>query len=382
MSHHPGNPGDLGPSKAELIESLAQDARVKQEARMLPTDRKLTHEEIAGVRAHVREYLEKHNVPANEVAKKISRSASVVTQFLNATYAGNCDKIARLLNTFVEQHARGLDPGLARGFVSTRIAEDILGVCRMAQATRTVNLVYGPAGVGKSVCFRACEAGLIVGAAHIEVTEGSRNPGQFIKAWARRLNLKFGGSIGDVEDRVIDALRGSDRLQMIDEAHRLRKEAVEIVRDVHKQANVGVVLGGTYDIEANINDFHENYGQMESLVNVRYDILAQHQQTGEPLFTVDEVIRFASSMGLRLTGDAAEWLGDRIGLIPGYGGLRKAERLLWAARIIANRVEKSDRVAIDVKHLKAAMRQNEGLSHYERMEHRVKAALERRVATS
>jgi DNA transposition AAA+ family ATPase len=365
--------------RPNIIETLAQDARVRMEARMLPTDRDLTKAEIAQVRARAAEYFEQHKLSGTEVGRKIARAPSSITEFLRDKFVGNEDKLARLIHEFIEIHSRGVESGFSKEFVSTSIAEGIIALCKMAAATRTVNLVYGPAGVGKSIVFRACAEALIPGSAHIEITEGARAPAQFARMWARRLKLSAKGCLGEVEDRIITALTGSDRLQMIDESQRLSNSAFEVVRDVHKQSGVGIVLGGTVDIEGKVNDFHEHYGQWESLVNIRYDILAKQQDRGEPLFTPGEIVKFAATMQLKLTPRAVDWLGDRIGSIPGYGGLRKAKSLLYTASLMA----KHDGAAtIDLKHLRAAFVQNEGKAHYELMERRLVEAQRRKVAVA
>jgi DNA transposition AAA+ family ATPase len=361
-----------------LMDSLAQDARVQVEAWMLPTNRTLTPEEISAVRDKVREYIAKHDLKISKVAKSIGYGTATVSQFLSGKYNGTNETIARELNTFVDQHGAGRDPGMPAGFISTKIAERIIGVMKHAQRTRTVALIYGPAGVSKSLCAKAATQGLIAGSMHVECMKTAGNPGGFLRQFARMLGIGVSTRVSEIQFQIIERLRDTDRLVIIDEAHYLNADALHVVRDIQKQAGIGVALMGTRDIDQKMDDFSQFYGQMERLVSVRYDILEESQQSGEPLFTVDEVIALAQSARLRLTSDAATWLQMRAN-IPGWGGLGKAATLLATARVLA---KKRNTDTIDVRDLAAAYRANEGLTHYERAEHKIADAARKKVAVA
>lgn len=317
-----------------IISQLAQDARYCEEARMLPPDGPLAPEHLEHARKTLRMYLDEKKIPIAQAAKQIGRAPSSLSAWLVNNYGGDNDKLARLVMIFVEQHARGTKAGMPSGFITTTITERCLAVMREVQRTRTIGLIFGCAGVSKSLVCQAAEAGLIVGSVHVEATQGAHKAPQFAKLWARRLGLRFGGSLGDVEDRIITALRGSDRLQMIDEGQYLSKDALNVVRDVHKQAGVGVILMGTVDVDRAVDDATTWYGQFARLISYRYDILEEQLSGGSPLFSVDEIVRLAASMQLRLEGDAAEFLTE-LACIPGWGGLGATATLLLKARLLA-----------------------------------------------
>ncbi|MBL0920722.1 MAG: AAA family ATPase [Phycisphaerales bacterium] len=353
------------------IDTLAQDARVSPEPRMPAKGQSPTAEQIAELRDRVNARAGQANLSNRDIARQTGLGTSTISQWRNGRYEGDVDQVARKLAYWLEQHARGERPGLPDGFVRTRVAERILGVLKDTQARRWMSVVYGPAGVGKSLCFRAALE-LIPGSVHVEVVEGASGPMHFARQWCRALGLPQHGSLYAMEMRLIDAIRGSKRLQMIDEAHYLNVRALHVIRDVHKQSGCGVVIGGTIDVEQKVDDASEFYGQLSSLLLHRYDIVGESAEDGDPLFTVDDVLKVAESMRVRLTRDGAEYASDRAS-IPGSGGLRSLVGLLYNASLVAQ----GERV--DAKLLRSCERTSQGRANYERVqlrrEQRRKAAV-------
>lgn len=333
------------PSPQErMLDMLAQEARVlkPQEARMLPDSRPLTSEEIDAIRRITAEYFESAKVAFAAIAKQIGRPQSVVSSFFGDKYKGDNEKIARAVHTLMEQAKAGADPTKPRGFVSTTIAERMMGVIRHTQRTRTIGVIYGPSGVSKSTVAQACAQGLVAGSVYVPCAEPASSMSYFLQEWCYAIG---GGRRDSSYSRfrcIVDRLKGTGRLQLIDDVQLLSAKAINAIRDIHKQADVGVVLLGTHDAEAKLNDFHEQYGQMERLRSGTYDILEEHQETGRPLFDTDEVASFVSSMQLRIAPDALDHLTD-LANEPGWGGLGTLRVVLEKASIAA-RHRKASRI--------------------------------------
>jgi len=324
---------DSRESERRVIDALAQRDQIIEEARMLPFDGDLTQDQIDHARDTLGAYLTSKKLTIDDVAKQTSRSASSITQFLDNAYRGDNSRLARLIVAWVEQHARGETSGMPSGYISTAVTRRMYAVMRKVHSTRTVGLIVGPAGVSKSVMCESAASGLIPGAVHIECVSGSHSASQFAKMWARRLGCGSTGALGVVEEAIIKRLRGTDRLQLIDEAFYLSRAALNVVRDVHKQAHVPIVLIGTRDVEEAVDDARLWYGQWTRLISLRYDILEDQQMDGQPLFTVDDIHRFASKMGLKLTGAGAE-RATEIACIPAFGGLGILSVILLNASIL------------------------------------------------
>ena len=355
------------PTGHTVADQLAHEARA-QEARMLPDEGPLTPEQLAWARAAIGTYVQERGLALKAVAKQAAIGESTLSFWLSDKYSGNNDRIARTLVRWMRQHQDGERSGMPVGYVSTRVAERMLGVLRAVQRTGTMGAVVGPSGTSKSVVCRAAASGLIVGAAHVELTVAHRSPSAVARLLSHRLmNKNRHTSMAHAVESLIEHLAGSGRLLIIDEAHFMSRGACTLVRDVHKQTGCPVVLVGTRDVLDTVNDFDEFRGQFSRLFSYVYNVTAECQATGDPLYTVDEVARLAKSMGLRLTGDGAELLTELTNIL-GWGGLGKCAMLLLNARLLAGEA------AISERHLSRALREMEGAAGFERVELRRKRA--------
>lgn len=323
---------------------------------MLPADGPISEIQHRQVRDAFRLYQESKGITLADVGRQIGRSGSTLSQWLSGTYAGDNDAVSRLIAVFMDQHARGEKPGMPRGFVNTTIVKRMIGVLRKVQSTQTMGVIYGPAGVSKSVVCRAAESGLIVGSTHIECELSTRTPTQMAALWAETLGLKVRYSLGHLERAIINHLKGTKRLQMIDEAQYLSKDSLNVVRDVHKKTGCGIVLVGTIDVNQRVDDASAFYGQFSRLIAYRYDIVEEQESGGDPMFTVQNVVEMAAAMQLRLTGDGAEHLTE-LACMPGWGGLGAAATLLLRAKILAKGL------AISAKHMIDADTSYQGRKH-------------------
>ncbi|MCR9217341.1 MAG: AAA family ATPase [bacterium] len=330
----------------KALEAIEQDARVIKAARKLPVNGPLSQQQINEARTNALDYIERHELTHKQVSRGIGlKSPSTVTEVLNGTYKGKPDAIIRKINAWVEQHARGQDSDRPQLFVSTKVVEQIFKIIRNTIRTRKTAVIFGPAGVSKTtVCLEAARTE-IVGSVHIPCNATCTSLTSFSKLWCKCLGTSTGGSNGDRFDRIVEVLKDSDRCQLIDDAHKLLPsrsrdirvstsycKSLEFIFDVHDAAGVPIVLFGTIEIDQAIGDEQGWAGQLSSRVKSRYSITQSAQQSGRPLFTKDDVIAFAKSIGptFRLTGGAADLLASLCS-IPGNGGLRRVENILSTA---------------------------------------------------
>lgn len=299
---------------------------------MLPIDQKLTKEQTRKARDDFAAYLKRKDLSLKLVSRQTARAHRSIEDWMQGRFFGDADKMTRTLVAWMEQHARGESSGMPQGFISTSVTTKMYAVLREVVRTRTCGLITGPAGVSKTIMCQAAEAGLIPGSLHVECFQGCHAPRSFAEHWARRLGCRTSGSLGQIQMAMVNELRGSDRLQMIDEAHYLSPHALNIVRDTHKLASVPIVLVGTRDVEDATNDRKQWYGQWTRLISHRYDILEGQEADGDPLFTIEEIHRFAASMQIKLTGDGAE-SATEIACMPGLiGGLGALAMILLNAK--------------------------------------------------
>lgn len=350
---------DNRPLGHSVADALARERRA-EEARMLPESGPLNEEQLAYARRQVAAFIAAKELTLKQVARELGRGESTLNQFINDKYPGDEDKLARELVRWMRAREEGHRAGMPTGFVSTKIAERMLGVIHGVYRTGTMGAILGPSGISKTVVCRAAEA-MFPGAVYCELTSAQRTPGSILRMLADIHKIRGRSKSQDVVlAALIESLKGSNRVHLVDEAHMLSKPGLLILRDIHKQAGLPMVFVGTRDFFDVINDFTEFHGQISRLFSFTYNVTEECADSGNPLYTVDEVIRFAKSMQLRLAGDAAEFITELCN-IPGWGGLGKASMLLLTAKVLAG----VDPGRIELKHVQSALRQMAGATGFQ-----------------
>lgn len=346
----------------DILDQLQEEARRLRVARKLP-EGKLTWDWIARVQEDFRAFKEKHALSLHDVAKRLGSgySASVLSQFLSMAsdqdYIGDIDRIVRGVNAFMEQFARAKDSPRPAGFVETRVAKRMLTTVHNAVELRAIGLIYGPSGIGKSLTLQAAHA-MFPGSIMLRTRSTTRGVGGMAKQIAAEMRLRAKTTF-EIQAKLIDALKGTDRPLFIDEAHQLHHGALEFLRDLHDECEIPMVLAGTVKLEETISDTERWYGQFASRTALRCDIAEDWQPESKhkkPLFTVDEILKVFQSDKVRLTDDGALML-MKIANCMGIGCLRLCRQVVFVAAKLANGE------ALNAAILSKVMRQMHGRVH-------------------
>ncbi|MGE5606544.1 MAG: AAA family ATPase [Bacteroidota bacterium] len=189
------------------------------------------------IRDLIREHMETTGKSQRVVAKAIGVSDATLSGFIRGSYAGDMHEVAGKIINYLNRHeARQTVPEEPQ-FVETSIAKEVFTVTEFAHNHNKIGLIYGDAGVGKTLALTTYAA------AHPDVI--------FVRA---RVNLKSARAIlNEIADKlgkvnVIEALTGTGRLLIIDEAQRLTYSALEALRDIHDECGIGIVFSGNKDI--------------------------------------------------------------------------------------------------------------------------------------
>lgn len=332
-------------TQQRVLNALEQDAQVIRAARKLPMTGTISPEQAEDARLNAINYIKANELTRKTVAKGIGLSVSVVTEALNGKYKGDSTDVIRKINNWVEQHARSKDSDRPQCFVSTTVARHMLRIIEDTMRTRSTAVIYGPAGVSKTtICLEAARV-YHVGSIHIPCNVTCTSLASFSRLWCKCLGVAPGGSNADRFDRIVEVLKDTTRCQMIDDAQKLlpsrsrsvrssetTSKSLEFIFDVHDATGAPIVFFGTTEVAQAIGDERMHLGQLSSRVKSRYSITLAAMEDGRPLFTAEEVIEFASSIGpqFRLTPGAADHLA-KISSTPGNGGLRRVKYILSMA---------------------------------------------------
>lgn len=207
----------------------------------------MTQEAIDAIRAECRTVMEAEQIPATVVAKEAGIAYGTLTPFLSGIYAGRNDRIAAevqkwLRNRVVRQQVAAMAPAAPR-FIATPTAEAFQAIFAHAQHMPDFAVVVGAPGVGKTsaAChYTRSTPNVFKITAHPML----QSPRALLDELSRALSVFSGGGQHRVQRALVAKLRGSGALLMVDEAQHLSPPALDQLRSIHDDAEVGVVLIG------------------------------------------------------------------------------------------------------------------------------------------
>lgn len=135
--------------------------------------------------------------------------------------------------------------------------------CDMARRYRNFAVLPGYVGVGKT-CSLKHYAQKRANTHIIEATP-TMTPSSLVKLLARKVcGYDVKGSIADRFDAVVDTLRNTDSLLIVDEAETLTPRQLHTLRRLRDIANIGIVLSGTEHLAAILKPEHGQFDQIRS----------------------------------------------------------------------------------------------------------------------
>jgi DNA transposition AAA+ family ATPase len=325
----------------QFIEKLGQEGRVLKQARRLPME-PLSRDQILAVRRDWMAYSERAGVTDTQIAHEVGVGAATLSQFRHNNYKGDNERIARLLNDWMERHARKQRAALPAEYVRTRVAEEIKTLVDVACTTSSMAAIVAPSGAGKTLVLKHL-ADKYRGR-YIYCTEHMRS-GSLLKAIAIACDVTKHRARGGGKSRcelladIVERLVGTNRPLFLDEAHQLPRDAFPTIRAIHDQAGVPIIMAGASEILDHINDRVNGKGQfasrcyqynvMEHVANVEDD--PSGGKLGRPLYTQEEVRKFLDKLEVKFHGDGFELLWA-IACLPNHGCLRTIRRVVHLLR--------------------------------------------------
>jgi len=319
----------------EAMDRLAQKDRVLTEATMASKSKPLTDEQIFGIRQNAQDYLKKYKVAQNTVAAQTGLSASSISEWLCGRYLGNVEKVAHVVNDWMERDAQRRAARRNKDFIPTKMAEKIRSIVRLADKRMMMAAIVAPSGCGKTYVARVlaeemrgvyldCQIGL--------------PPREFVLSLAQELGREScGGTRAAAHRWIVQALAGTGRIIFLDEAHKLPIKTFDCVRAVHDGAHVPIVMLGTAEILRFVNDRGQGRGQFSSrsITCDLFESVAAARGGGgrrggaaaqERLFSAEEVRAFFDSKKIKLHREALELL-CHLANLPDWGCLRLIENV-------------------------------------------------------
>ena len=336
---------------------------------MLPNEGPLSPAQRDDVVDALWAYMKKHGLTQKEVAKQCPGVGNqALNQILGKKYPhGAIDDHIRELNNWMEVDARRRQTRPQRQFVETHVAKKILHAANKASEKSQIVVAVGPTGIGKSMVAHVV-AERFPGAIYLRISEGNNSCSALRRMIAERLRFYASRKRKNdqpgltLNERIFDRLRGSGRLLIVDEAHRIGDSGLQFLRDVYDECEVPILMLATKDLVDRLRrDADEDHGQMYSRIGWTCDLVGGRDKVPggkNPLFSVAEIRKIFESEKIKLHVDAQAFLQDVANHL-GFGSLRSCERILFWAVNIERHVRgltPSDPVAISAACLSRAER--------------------------
>lgn len=215
--------------------------------------------------------MQKNNLTQTTIAKAIGKSPAVVSQYLKGTYPGNVDVIDELVKNYLDLNQdRLVMPKTHAVFIPTFTAQKGLEVIRMAHTEGEINVIYGDAGLGKTMIMKEY-AKQYKNAILIEAAPGC-TAHTLLCHLISVLGINRYSVISNMVEYCAEALCNSDRIILIDEAELLPYKSLEVLRRIHDKSGVGIVLAGMPKLLVNLCGKRGEFAQLYSRVGFAFNL--------------------------------------------------------------------------------------------------------------
>lgn len=196
--------------------------------------------------------------PLTQLAKASGVSSTTLSRVFRGEYGAGLDQLCAALAKARESFRDGVDNP---EFIMTSLAKEIFAICDRVRALRTVAIVWGAMGIGKTAVLEEYQRRNNHGRTIYYRCEPGLTLVQFITSLGSACGVGFQGKQTQMRTRekIYTLLGAGQRLLVIDELHQLflRREGrdiaavlqCEFLRTVFDKAGCGMVLTGTNALE-------------------------------------------------------------------------------------------------------------------------------------
>ena len=239
---------------------------------MKRTNKSLTaNTQVESIRLELQRYIDEHGISQVTVARGIGKTHPVVSQFLNNKYPGDVEEVARAIESWLtKQHEKAASKKVAINYVQTSVAKKVREILRIAHVEAETVALIGQAGLGKSTALKAYSS------ENPDAILIDTDPTFTAKVMMQTLAASIGEDshlpLHDLNENIINRLKGSGRIILVDEAENLPLRALECLRRLHDKAGVGLVLAGMPRLMINLRGKNGELKQLYSRVAFKLDM--------------------------------------------------------------------------------------------------------------
>jgi DNA transposition AAA+ family ATPase len=209
----------------------------------------------------IRKWMDEHSYSQASLARLSRISASSINQILKGNYATSPTKLLTNIASAMHNFDDGGQDSVAA--VETSVYKMAFSACGMARRYRNFAVLSAFVGTGKTFALKRYTR-LNPNTHMIEATP-TMTPQSLVRLLARIvLGADPKGSMDDKFRAVVDALKGTDSLLIVDEAETLTPHQLHTLRRLRDLSNIGIVLAGTEYLTGLIKPERGQFDQIRS----------------------------------------------------------------------------------------------------------------------
>ena len=203
---------------------------------------------VSAMRKSLTEYIARTGASQSRVSKELGMSKTTLSLFLNGTYTGNNQELAKSIEQYMRIGTARQATAKAPDFCAeVRNTVEILEKTRIAHVQNVISLIYGPAGCGKTTALQHY-AHSNNGVIYVEADVTTHSPRCILKLILTAMGEESNGSTADMMRELLSKLTDTNRLLIIDEAQHLTEKSFDTVRAINDKAHIGIVYAGNPSI--------------------------------------------------------------------------------------------------------------------------------------
>lgn len=201
------------------------------------------------VRAAVKELIDNKEISGAALARETGLSTAVISTFMNGKYKGDNDAAAASINTWLtSRNATQNTIPVRPEYIVTPTSESITAALTWAQMTHTIALIYGNPGVGKSEALKQYTR---IGNNVWRITASKSRTNELETMYELALEMGITDAPyqrGALSRLLRRRLRDTGALIIIDEADWLNYDAIEELRILQEECNIGLAFTGNHKV--------------------------------------------------------------------------------------------------------------------------------------
>lgn len=305
--------------------------------------------------------------PWEHIANLVGIAPSTFSQAKDGVYRGDTQKICRALDEFLARQAEKRDRLDGREFVTISIARKMRGAAMTAITNNSMAAIIGDPGTGKTK-FAIALGMSLTNSIFIRVIQGRGTAKHIIrqiydeirKRQRGQHNVRYSGEMIEVIEDYL--LRHRNVVIIVDEAQKLAKSGLEVIRDFHDRSDMGgsdcipVIFFGDREFLRHIQQARKGVSnivapQLSRRIAPVFDVENERgEDGGAPLYSTDDIVRVLKNDRLRIfTPAGIRWI-TKLANLKNYGALG------FAVQVARIAYETTRRRPIDVDDLREALR--------------------------